>query len=365
MSHKHVYSFSYRDNPNIQEIEAMGGTIKYISKYTNVVTAFMPEEQNIEKLKANPNLLHIEENYNISLPGYQIDKVVAASPRMTAQRANIGQKQVFPWNIRRVLGGNRINSGNGIKIGIIDTGIQLNHPDLAANIKGGTNIINPKASPNDDNGHGTHVAGIISAINNRIGVVGIADAASLYAIKVLDSRGSGTLLNLIKGIEWGIAKGMHVLNISISGGQSFNHALHTIIEAATRKGIIIVAAAGNTGSASGTEDSVQVPARIKPVLAVAALNDNNQRDKYSATGASVDIAAPGSRILSTYIRNSYAYLSGTSMAAAHVTGVIAIYRKRYSKLGVRQLCAMVKKRATKLGRKRSNHHTGWGLVKAR
>jgi subtilisin family serine protease len=227
--------------------------------------------------------------------------------------------QTITWNIDRVDAeiSWAISTGDPVKVGVIDTGIDLKHPDLQANIKGGYNAINPLKSPNDDNGHGTHVAGIIAALNNSIGVVGVGPNIDLYAIKVLNASGSGYLSDVIEGLDWAVANGMQVVNMSLGTSQDVQ-SFHDAIVRAYNAGVTIVAAAGNSGGA------VSYPAAYTEVIAVSATDQNNQIASFSSRGPEVDLAAPGVNIYSTYKGQNYATLSGTSMAAPHVTGAAAL-----------------------------------------
>ncbi|SFR18261.1 Subtilase family protein [Desulfoscipio geothermicus DSM 3669] len=162
----------------------------------------------------------------------------------------------------------------------MDTGIDLSHPDLLANIKGGYNAIKPNKSPADDNGHGTHVAGIIAAVNDNIGVVGVAPQAELYAVKVLSANGSGYLSDIIEGLEWCITNNMQVINMSLgtsSEVQSFHDAVIKVYNA----GIVMVAAAGNSGPGDNT---VEYPAKYEEVIAVSATSDNDAIASFSSRG---------------------------------------------------------------------------------
>lgn len=355
------YHFLFKSTVHPEKIKALGGNIQYIGKYSPAVIATFKHPPRIQKLRQDPELIGISRDRSLTLPYYKVEKVIKASVTRTVPTTV--SKQVLTWNIARVIGRRRLNSGSGIRVGVIDTGIDLNHPDLKANIKGGVNIMTPYASPQDDNGHGTHIAGIIGALNNQFGVVGVAPRVSLYAIKVLNAAGNGTISNLIRGIEWAISNQMHILNISISGGKSTPPLLEYVIQSAVKRGIIVVAAAGNTGTPAGTGDTVSIPARIGPVLSVAALNRSNRREPYSATGK-VDVSAPGSRILSTYSYRRFAILSGTSMAAAHVSGVLAIYRAAYPRIGSQELKHMLLNRAIDLPPEGRDSLTGAGLVQA-
>lgn len=237
--------------------------------------------------------------------------------------------QSLTWNITMVhadsIWQNGI-TGLGVKVAVVDTGIYLTHPDLAANIKGSYNAINPKKSGNDDNGHGTHVAGIIAAIDNNIGVVGVAPKASLYAVKVLSASGSGTLASLVKGIQWSIDHDMDVINMSLGFGTATEEQLtplHEVIVSAVAANITVVAAAGNDST-----HLTELPGRYPEVLSVAAVNSTESLAPFNSTGK-IDFSAPGVYVYSTY-KKSYATLSGTSMASPHVAGAAALVISRTS-----------------------------------
>lgn len=212
------------------------------------------------------------------------------------------------------------NAGGGVKIAVLDTGIDLDHPDLQANIKGGINTINPLKSPDDDNGHGTHVAGIIAAVDNQVGVLGVAPQAWLYAVKVLNKQGSGFVSDIIEGLQWAISEGVDVINMSF-GTSSDVQSLHEAIAAAYNKGIVLVAAAGNSGPG---ENTVLYPAKYPEVIAVSATDSSDTVASWSSRGPEVEVAAPGVNVFSTYKGGSYKTLSGTSMASPHVAGTAAL-----------------------------------------
>jgi subtilisin family serine protease len=272
--------------------------------------------------------------------------------------------QVVTWNIERVGATSSwgISTGDPVKVGVIDTGIDLKHPDLQANIKGGYNAIYPWKSPNDDNGHGTHVAGIIAALNNSIGVVGVGPNINLYAIKVLNASGSGYLSDVIEGLDWARTNGMQVVNMSLGTSQDVE-SFHNAILNAYNAGVVIVAAAGNSGGA------VSYPAAYPEVIAVSATDQNNQIASFSSRGPEVDLAAPGVNIYSTYKGQSYATLSGTSMATPHVTGAAALtIDTKKCDLNLDNICtpAEVQQRleqtAVDLGTQGKDNFYGSGLV---
>ena len=228
--------------------------------------------------------------------------------------------QVVPWGVDRIdaepaLG---LPTGDVIKVAIIDTGIDLKHPDLKANIKGGYNAINPRKSANDDNGHGTHVAGTVAAINNTIGVVGVGPQIDLYAVKVLNAAGSGYLSDVIEGLDWAIQNKIQVVNMSL-GTTSDILSFQEAVQRVNAAGIVQVAAAGNNYGGA-----VDYPGAYYEVIAVSAINSSDGIANFSSVGPQVDLAAPGASIYSTYKGSTYKTLSGTSMAAPHVTGVAAL-----------------------------------------
>jgi len=270
----------------------------------NGMVVYLPPPAEV-RLGASPEVLRIED-----------DAVVIALPKPPPPSQPPEQ---LPWGVDRIDAEYAwsTTTGYGVKVGVVDTGIDYTHPDLDANCKGGVNTINPRKSYKDDNGHGTHVAGIIAAENNEIGVVGVAPDAWLYGVKVLDRRGSGFVSDVIEGITWCIDNGMDIINMSL-GTNSDIQSLHDACDAAAVAGLLLVAAAGNDGGA------IDYPAAYASVIAVAATDSSDNRASWSSYGPEMDIAAPGVDIYSTYLGGGYATASGTSMAAPHVAGTLAL-----------------------------------------
>lgn len=280
-----------------------GKKVKDLKLVNGQAVILTPGEE--ELLKNNPLVVYVEE-----------DVIVSASGKKPSP---VPPPQTLPWGIARIHANDTWGSTTGafVKVGIIDTGISLSHPDLAANVKGGVNTISPTRSPEDDNGHGSHVAGTIAAVNNSIGVVGGAPSVHLYAIKSLNRNGSGYLSDIIEGLDWAITNDMDVVNMSL--GSSVNSvSFATAVARVHAAGIIQVAAAGNDGGA------VSYPARYPEVVAVSATNSSDALASWSNRGPEVDFAAPGVSVYSTYKGSSYATLSGTSMASPHVAAVFAL-----------------------------------------
>jgi subtilisin len=261
--------------------------------------------------------------------------------------------------------------GAGVKIAVLDTGIDYNHPDLAANVKGGDNFISLDPDFHDywddsSRSHGTHVAGIIAAIRNGSGVVGVAPEAELYAVKVLDGAGFGDISSLVAGIEWAIANGMHVINIS-AGLVEPSLALEQACRSAWEAGILVVAAAGNTYGGP-----VAYPAAYDSVVAVSATDPQDAVIDLSSTGPEVNLAAPGYDVYSTASGGGYKLTRGTSQAAPHVTGVAALVLSSGTLadqdgdglLTVQDLRLRLQKTAKDLGTPGQDAVSGFGLVQA-
>jgi len=213
--------------------------------------------------------------------------------------------------------------GEGIRVGVIDTGIDLDHEDLRGRIKEYINFTTRyQKDVEDTNGHGTHVAGSICANRNGIGVVGAAPKCDLYIAKAFGAGGHAETENIIKSFEWLISKKVHVINMSFSASEP-NEYEKMMVKKCHDNGIILVGAAGNDGGI-GDEDTIGYPAKYESVIAVTAVDMNLKRAPFSSQGSRAQVAAAGTNILSTYKNNTYAVLSGTSMATPLITGACAI-----------------------------------------
>lgn len=225
------------------------------------------------------------------------------------------------------------NKGSGRVVAVIDTGCDISHPDLSEA------IIDRYNFTSDDNGnpyhvtdyigHGTHVAGIIGARENRNGIIGVAPLCKLLVLKVIDRNGIGSFDNLVKALDYILNwKGPHnetvsVINISL-GGDRDNDLLHKKLIELNSKGILTIAASGNNGDNNSNTNEVLFPAYYKEVLQIGAVNRNREIMPFSNSNNNIDFVAPGEKIFSTYLNGTYKELTGTSMAAPHISGLVAL-----------------------------------------
>jgi len=258
--------------------------------------------------------------------------------------------------------------GKGVVVAILDTGCQIDHPDLKDRIIGGRNFTtDDNGDPDifgDNNGHGTHVAGTIAAAENGQGVVGMAPQVDLLILKVLDSSGSGGYQNLIEAIDyalqWRGPEGQKVRIISMSlGGEEDDTSLYDAIVRAIRSGVLVVCAAGNTGQIER-----QFPGGYNEVVGVGAVDLNKKLAPFSTMNKEIDVVAPGVGIVSTYPTNRYAVLSGTSMATPHIAGAAALIINQCEKdfertLTETEIYAQLCKRTAALGYKKIKEGNGF------
>ena len=286
-------------------IKGVGGKIKYTYNIVDAIAASIPEKA-IVALQKNPNVTHVELDIKV----YALETELESS-----------------WGVEHIDAGIVHvdgNKGAGVKVAIIDSGIDYSHPDLNDNYAGGYDFANNDDDPMDDNGHGTHVAGIVAAEDDGDGVVGVAPEASLYALKVLGSSGSGSYSDVIAALQWCVDNGIQVTNNSYGSSGDPGYTVKDAFDEANTSGVLHVAAAGNSGNPPGKGDNIIYPARYESVIAVAATDQSDKRARFSSTGPDVELAAPGVGIYSTLPGNSYDAWSGTSMASPHVAGVVAL-----------------------------------------
>lgn len=267
------------------------------------------------KIKEHRGIVRIDDDITVQVAPFYFGLFSLVDQRRYSQIPSWGWEKIGASAARN----RRLNL---VKVAVVDTGIAYDHPDLAKMVAGGVNTIGPgQPTQNfyDDNGHGTHVAGIIGAVDNNIGVVGVAPNVELYGVKTLDASGTGNLSDLIEGLQWCVDNGIHLVNLSLSSSET-NDTFREVIETVHRSGITLVCAAGN----NGPNGSINYPAKYPTPIAVAATTETDQIATFSSRGPAVDIAAPGDKIVSTWLGGGYRALSGTSMAAPFVTGAAAL-----------------------------------------
>jgi subtilisin family serine protease len=260
------------------------------------------------------------------------------------------------WGIVRI-GASKVwdeGSGSGVTVAVIDTGIQLTHPDLSTNIVSGYDFVNNDSSATDDNGHGTHVAGIVASTMNGAGNVGASYSAKLMPVKVLNESGYGYLSDVAKGIYYAADNGARVINMSL-GAAYDSDTLRRAVQYAANKGVLLVGAAGNESSSP-----CLYPAAYSSVICVVATDQYNKLASFSNLGG--ELAAPGVSNYSTYINSSYAKLSGTSMASPHVAGSAALVMSVCTECSTSEVRDLLRSTATDLGSEGYDIIFGHGLV---
>jgi subtilisin len=296
-----IIGFHRKPGPsNAALLHGAGVTIKRTYKLIPAMAVTLPE-QAIARLAEHSNVAYIEPN-----------GIFKASDEYTDS-----------WGVLHIGADVPHASGNkgaGVKIAVIDSGIDRYHQDLDDNYMGGYDFVFNDADPNDETSisHGTHVSGIIAAEENGTGVIGVAPEAGIYAVRVLDGAGFGTLEWIIAGIDWAVDHGMDIANLSLEGPDF--QSLHDACDAAYAAGVLLVAAGGNTNGGV-----VKYPAAYSSVIAVTATDASDQRAYFSPLGPALELAAPGTSILSTVRGGGYGFLSGTSQAAPHATGMAALF----------------------------------------
>jgi len=351
----------FKDKPDSDLVKQYGGKIK--SKYhIKPALAASLSQKAIDELRKNPKIEFVVDDLQIF---------------------TMGEGEKLDWGVDRIdadVVQESNNNGTGINVAIMDTGIDYNHPDLAANYAGGYDFGgNYSGAPNDADpmdfdGHGTHCAGIVAAVKgNGIGVIGVAPEVDLYAVKVFTDDGYGRYSDVVEALEWCIDTRTDddpdndIQVISMSFGSAYSDGdpgIESWINAAFDAGILLVGAAGNEGNAAGVGDNVIYPARYESVIAVAATDSSDNRASFSSTGPDVELAAPGVNIYSTYLDSGYAAMSGTSMACPHVTGTAALVWNAYPEYTNTEVRQRLQATAEDLGDPGKDNKFGYGLVDA-
>lgn len=249
-------------------------------------------------------------NTPVKQPGYK----PPSPPFFNTDRAGWGLQRIGAPQVWGKLKRRRV------RIGIIDTGLDVNHPDLLENIQGGINTLDGHSPQNfmDDYGHGTHIAGIIGSTGRNAQLMGINPYVDFYIVKAFDNRGKGNLSDIIEGLDWLSRQQVEIINMSFSTKET-NNSFRRAMQYLNGRGVVLVAAAGNDGGSN----SVNYPGRFPEVLAVTATDKQDRIAGFSSTGPEVDFCAPGVDIPSAWLDGKYEVRSGTSFAAPHLTGTVA------------------------------------------
>jgi subtilisin family serine protease len=325
-----------------------------------------------------PGTVEVGLSHPISLAG-TTEGITAASSVETAKKRKSKRSNDSlrgrQWALTRLRAEKvwRKSSGRRVVVAVVDTGVQASHPDLKGRVLKGRDFIDSDRSAGDRNGHGTHVAGVIAArANNKRGIAGLAHSSRILPVRVLNSAGQGNTVDAANGIVWAVNKGADVINLSFAGPDLDPH-MQAAVDYAVRRGVVVVAAAGNQGCSGPTT----YPAALPGVIGVAASNRYNRVAPFSTCGTAVDVTAPGVSIQSTMIKRpsstlpcsygrGYCQMSGTSMASPHVAAAAAIIISRTRhRLSAGSVAQLITSRATDIGAPGYDVSSGSGLLDVR
>lgn len=357
-----IYS-DYEEVREMPDIEGLNRT------YSMVIQNSVDVAEAVNALKKDPNVEDAEPNY-------------LATTSIIPNDSKYPQQWALP-RINCPSGWEKMKGSPQVKVAVIDTGVDLDHPDLKCNLIKGYDWVDVGTPPlgwhwvgdytgvdnipDDERGHGTHVSGTIAACtNNGLGVSGVAWHCKIMPVRALGTlannnnpnwkRGSGEYDDIASAIKWAADKGAHVINMSLGGPKSF--VLKGAIDYAFKKNCVLVAAMGNDG-----DGTIQYPASYSNVLAVGATDITDTRASFSNYSVHNDVVAPGVNILSTVPNDSYAVYQGTSMATPHVSGLAALLKSCNMNASNTQIMDRIKKTATPLGTPPyPNHEYGHGLI---
>ncbi|MFK4084572.1 S8 family serine peptidase [Kribbella sp. NPDC020789] len=315
-------------------------------------TASAPEL--LKKVKADPTVELASLNYIRHIDAIPNDLYYNEDQKVYLNTIRMPQA----WDVSKTAGSQIV--------AVLDTGVDAGHPDLVGHLVPGANTTSPNRGPIDDNGHGTMTLGIIAAAaNNNAGVAGIGWNVKAMPVKVLRADGSGDDLDVVEGIDWAVAHGAKVINMSLSGGQD-STIMHDAVKRAVAKGVVVVVAAGNYGT-----ETPRYPAAYPEVITVGATDAGGSLTDFSSYGDWVDVAAPGTDILSTGVRSMtpsqnapYWYCTGTSCSAPIVSGIAALVKNKWPAYTPEQVKARIKNLARDAGPRGTDKFYGGGVLDA-
>lgn len=333
----------YENEQGEKAVEASDAAIE--EQYDHLsAAAIAADTATIDKLKNDPDIKYVEPD----------SKIKIAESNDVQQEETVDLEQ---WNLAAIGAPAAWHdglTGKGVKIAIMDSGIAA-HEDLQ--VAGGISTVDYTESFEDDEGHGTHVAGIIGAKHDEQGTDGIAPDADLFAVKVLDDTGEGYLSDLLEGIDWAISNDMDIINLSM-GTADESDALEEAMQKAYQAGILLVAASGNEGAGY----PVDYPAAYDSVIAVSATDSENNIAAFASVGEKVEFSAPGANIKSTLPGSDYGIMSGTSQATSHVSALLAILKQQFPADTNEQLRVRLQQYTKDLGQEARDQLYGYGLI---
>ena len=361
----------------LNAFKGLGGNVDHTFTIIPAISGKIPAKA-IEALKKNPLVEEVELDLSVQALGYSPGNELGNSWGIDYINADSAHASGY--------------SGEGVKVAVLDSGVNFNHFDLSDNFDFATNelgydFVTDDYFPDDVNGHGTHVAGTLAAASNGFGVVGVAPKTQIVSLRILDDSGAGSISRVIEALQWIVDYNadhpdapIRITNNSY-GTESYSSQLQAAFDASARAGVLHIAAAGNAGNFAGSGDNITYPAKYESVVAVAAINSNNLRASWSSTGADVELSAPGVSVLSawndgtsyenpqpfpfagstgTYFKES----SGTSMASPHVAGVAALMLASNPNYTAEEVRSKMNETALDVGTVGRDSQYGYGMVDA-
>ena len=319
-----------------------------------------PVDQVIAELEADPSVLAVEPNYRVRLADDGAVAVAVNDPKTGDQYSLDAMRVREAWSLV---------DGTSSIVAVLDTGVMASHPDLVGRVLKGYDFVNNDGHAGDDNGHGTWVAGIIAAkANNGYGIAGVAPAARILPVKIMNGSGTGSTADLLAAIRWSADNGADVINMSV-GGFPYSQMMQDAVTYAWSKGAVLVGAAGNN-----RREETYYPASFDHVISVSATQVNDEFSNWSSYGPKVDVSAPGSSVLTTNCYTctyadhdswgSHTFISGTSFATPNVAGVVALIQARYPGDSPSQVVGRLYGTVDDLGYKGWDKRYGRGRVNA-
>jgi type VII secretion-associated serine protease mycosin len=382
LNNLHEVIIKRKNNFNSNNYNSIVNSSNYVKniKSLGIDVVKVPKEQSLEEyiktLSNDPSIEYVEPNYVRKIALLEDDlnsnAIISSSvkgfknmfndPDIDLQYGLSIVKANLAWQI--TTGSPKVN------IAVIDTGVDLNHPDLKDNLSRGYVSVKGVTSPNDDNGHGTHVAGIIASIsNNQKGGVGLSPNCKIMPIKSLSAKGEGNDSDIAEGIIWAVDNGANIINLSL-GGPSAGKTLENAIKYAYNSNVLVIAAMGNNG-----QRVKNYPAAYKNVIAVGATDQNNKSASFSNYGDWISVTAPGLRIYSTFptykvelsrfnLSPGYASMSGTSMAVPFVSGLAGLIISRYPGIKRADIRRKIENSSNDVDKNGYDEFFGYGVIDA-